>query len=308
MRRAIDPIKPVQLAACVFATTVPGRIYAEVPTYQWAAKLARSMIDLRAERIRPIPVEEYCRILHIKPKIKRFRWARVVDKTKKWYWYKGDTGLIHKVEGKGKLQLMLIPRLITMPSKDVRSRPPQALVDCLVLQAMVGEDAIEDHENNAFEYGGYCYSAEGLISVDIDQIDFIHLPGTIPTTSELDIFQSTSVLHPRLSEWTETLIQENNMQVGDRVKVIAGEYTGLIGQLMEINDDDVKVYIPCQDVVEDMVKHSVRASYRTGDQVKVVHGVHVDLVAWVVSVSSTNLKIVNVKKEIEVSNSCIFIE
>ena len=68
--------------------------------------------------------------------------------------------------------------------------------------------------------------------INVDDINIVPLPETIPTTNELAIFQTTPVLHRPLSSWTEMLIQENNMKVGDRVKVIAGEYVGLIGELM----------------------------------------------------------------------------
>ncbi|KAF9474831.1 hypothetical protein BDN70DRAFT_815019 [Pholiota conissans] len=70
-----------------------------------------------------------------------------------------------------------------------------------------------------------------------------------------------------------------------------------------IDDIEVVVYLPSQDLAENMPKNNVRASYSVGDQVKIVDGQHSGLLGWVVAVSSSMLRIVNIEGQIEVNVS-----
>lgn len=300
MYRAIDPA-PAKLALSAFATSLPGRIYAEVPTFQEAKTLARAISELDATHIRPLTLDEYFHVLRVTDVPKPHRWARVESKKKKWHWYKGDTGLVKKVEGQGKLYLYLIPRLTTPLLEKVQSQPPQALVNRLHLQNLPGAAVVVDGDGS-FKNGKETYNADGLMMVDLDDIDILPLAETLPTTTELTIFRSTKVIHNRMANWTETRIMENNMKVGARVKIIAGEYCGLVGELKEVSDEEFKVYIPSQGIIEDVMKNNVRASYQIGDQIKILCGKHQDLVAWIIAISPKILTILNVEKEIEVRN------
>lgn len=301
MKRVIDPDMPEKLALSVFSTAIPGRIYAEVPTFQQAVHLARTTSDLNATRIRPVPLDEYFRVLRVINIPKPCKWARIKGKKKKWHLYQGDTGIVIKVKGRENLIMYLIPRLVMTPLDEVLSRPPQELVDRLRLQNMVEDNAVSVDEDGCFEYDGFEYNADGLMMFNVDDVNIVPLAETLPTAIELAIFKATTVLGDQMANATNIRLRQRNMKVGDRVKVVMGEYSGLVGELTEVTDEEVKVYLPSQDITEDIRKNNVRAYYQVGDQVKVVCGQYSGLIAWIISIAPDTLRIVNIEKETEVS-------
>ncbi|KJA12624.1 hypothetical protein HYPSUDRAFT_109789, partial [Hypholoma sublateritium FD-334 SS-4] len=68
----------------------------------------------------------------------------------------------------------------------------------------------------------------------------------------------------------------------DKVIVVSGPYLNMTGEVMEMKENEVAVYLPSQDVIEDMHKDTVRADFAVGDQVRVLDGPSQGLVGWVI--------------------------
>jgi ribosomal protein L24 len=302
LQRACHPSTPEVLASSIVATPIPGRIYAEVTGFAQATKLARSLAELDPLRISLVPREDIPKILNFaSSRHVCQQWARVGGKKKKWHWYQGDTGLIEKVEGSRKKYLALIPRLVLEDVRGGQSRPRQALVERAVLEVQVGLSLVEDDEHGRFIWNKQTFSAEGLLLVDLDDIDILPLLETLPSSAELAVFRSTSLLSTETAVQTDRMIIQTRMNIGDRVKVMVGTYLGMLGNVVEMKENEVTVYLPSQDIIEDMLQDSVRAAFDIGDQVVVVDGERKGLVGWVIGISADRIRVLNIQDNIEVN-------
>lgn len=292
------------LATSVIATTMPGRIYAEARNYTQVQKLAQSYAELNPLKVSPVPQEDIFKILDFSPSHTDWPWAKVRGNRSKWRWYEGDMGLITRVEGRNKKCLALIPRI----NVEGQSRPPQALA---VRRNMEIRRAARAELYGRFVCEGDMFSAEGLLLVDLDNIPILPLFKPLPSSAELAVFRSTSLLSAVEENKTSQHIAQARMKTGDRVKVVSGPYCGLIGEVQAMKEDEVAVYLPSQGVLEDMPKDTVRAAFAVGDQVKVLDGQSKGLVGWVTVVSAGNmlrvlkvntLRVFNVEDPTEVDN------
>ncbi|KAF8192199.1 hypothetical protein BJ912DRAFT_925104 [Pholiota molesta] len=285
LQRACHPSTPEVLASSIVATPIPGRIYAEVTGFAQATKLARSLAELDPLRISLVPREDIPKILNFASSRHACQqWARVGGKKKKWHWYQGDTGLIEKVEGSRKKYLALISKTRFGG----------------LLEVQVGLSLVEDDEHGRFIWNKQTFSAEGLLLVDLDDIDILPLLETLPSSAELAVFRSTSLLSMETAVQTDRMIIQTRMNIRDRVKVMVGTYLGMLGNVVEMKENEVAVYLPSQDIIEDMLQDSVQAAFDIGDQVVVVDGERKGLVGWVIGISADRIRVLNIQDNIEV--------
>ena len=239
--------------------------------------------------------EEVSKILNFSHSHTHWPWARVRGNRQKWALYAGDTGLITKIEGHDEEYLALIPRI---PSEG-QSRPPQALIS---RSSRDVRSAARDRPNRRFSWKGCLFSAEGLLLVDLTKIAILPLSEPLPSLAELALFRSTSILSTAEAERTEQRISQGHMKRGDKVKVIAGSYVSLLGEIREIKEDEVAVYLPSQNVVENMTVDFIRVAFAIGDQVRVLEGPSQSVIGWVVDISANALRVVNAEAQIEVDD------
>ncbi|KAF8171489.1 hypothetical protein BJ912DRAFT_858193, partial [Pholiota molesta] len=123
----------------------------------------------------------------------------------------------------------------------------------------------------------------------------------LPSSAELAVFRSTSLLSTETAVQTDRMIIQMRMNIGDRVKVMVGTYLGMLGNVVEMKENEVAVYLPSQDIIEDMLQDSVRAAFDIGDQVVVVDGERKGLVGWVIGISADRIRVLNIQDNIEVN-------
>ncbi len=90
------------------------------------------------------------------------------------------------------------------------------------------------------------------------------------------------------------------MTIGDRVKVVSGAYLGLIGEVKEITEIEVAVYLHSQGIVENMLKDTLRTEFEIADQVRIFDGRNQGLVGWVTGTSTDKVHVSNTEVGIEV--------
>lgn len=281
------------MAASAVATTTPGRIYAEARSVDQVIKLARSFGELNPLKISPVPQEDIFKILGFSHSHIDWPWARVKKSRGKWSCYEGDTGLITKVEGRHKKFLALIPRIGGLGEvREGHYRPPPALAVRRDLD--IRRDA-QAGLPDRFIWDGQTFSAEGFLIVDLDNIPILPLLKPLPSSAELAIFRSTSLLSTAEANTTSQQIARARMKVGDRVKVVSGPYYHMIGEVKALKENEVAIYLSSQDVTEDMPMDTVRAEFKVGDQVKALDGQNKGVVGWVVGISEDMLRILDVK-------------
>ncbi len=166
---------------------------------------------------------------------------------------------------------------------------------------------VKDELFGRYVWKGQTFSDEGILLVDLDDISTLALLEPLPTSAELAIFRSTSLLSPEEAAQTEQQIEQARMNIGDRVKVISGPYLHLIGEIRGMKENEVSVFLSSQDIVEDMPKDSVRAAFRVADRVRILDGQYKGLVGWIIAVSESEraLRVLDIEAAIQVSASCM---
>ncbi len=138
--------------------------------------------------------------------------------------------------------------------------------------------------------------------MDLDDITVHSLSKPLPSSAELTLFQSTNLLSAAEAEKTAQQIAQTHLKAGDKVKVVSGPYLHLLGVLREVKENEATVYLPSQNIVDDMPKDCVRADFAIGDQVNVLDGKNRGLVGWVIGVSVGTLRVLDVETETEVNS------
>lgn len=94
----------------------------------------------------------------------------------------------------------------------------------------------------------------------------------IPTVQEFKSFLGCEVLLGEMARKTWARIQEATLAVHDRVKVVMGTFHGLLGRVVNLDDDEVDVFLPSHDIIEHVRISEVIKEFRVGDWVKVTAG------------------------------------
>ena len=203
----------------------------------------------------------------------------------------GDTGLIKNIEGRNKKYLALIPRISGL--QEGQARPPQALA---VRSHLEIREAATAELYGRFIWKGSLFSSEGFLLVDMDNVATLPLSEPFPSSAELALFRSTALLSTVEADKTAQKIARARMKTGDRVKIVSGPYYKMIGVIKEMKEDEVSVYLPSQDIVDDMPKDTVRAEFSVGDEVKVLDVQN----RGVIGISADKLHVLNVEANTEV--------
>ena len=146
------------------------------------------------------------------------------------------------------------------------------------------------------------FSSEGLLLIDLEKIAVFSSSEPLPTSAELALFRSTSLLSTITAKMTEDKIAQARMTIGDRVKVVSGTYIGLIGEIKGIEDIEVAVYFQSQGIVENILKDTLRTEFEIADQVRIFDGRNQGLVGWVTGTSTDKIHVSNVDAGIEVGD------
>ncbi len=123
---------------------------------------------------------------------------------------------------------------------------------------------MKDELFGRYVWKGQTFSAEGIQLVHLDDISILALLEPLPTSAELAIFRSTSLLSPEKAARTEQQMEQAHMNIGDRVKVVSGPYLHLIGEVRGMKENEVSVFLSSQDIVEDMPKDRRARSFSGG--------------------------------------------
>ncbi|KAF8952539.1 hypothetical protein BDZ97DRAFT_1681400, partial [Flammula alnicola] len=122
----------------------------------------------------------------------------------------------------------------------------------------------------------------------------------LPSMSVLMLFSSNDVLEADAHVRTENGIMTSQVKLHDRVKVVRGEYCGLLGQVEDVGENEITVYLSTQDLTENVLRTDVRLAFRVGDEVRVLDGPNSGLTGWVVNIFDEGMKILNMEKQAEV--------
>ncbi|KAF9470379.1 hypothetical protein BDN70DRAFT_781229, partial [Pholiota conissans] len=106
----------------------------------------------------------------------------------------------------------------------------------------------------------------------------------LPSLDELYMFRASTLLQESTFRRTLAAITQREIKIHDRVQIACGAYRGLTGQVLEISDQEARVYLHSQDDTASIALNELRVHVTIGDEVKIVRGVHRNHTGWVVSV------------------------
>ena len=301
LSRATHPTDPDVRAKSVIArSTFPGRIFAEVSSFSQARDLAASIPELNIHSIKRLSPEQTLFPLFVTNPfvVNPQTWVRIAGTGKGWKKYRGDICLV--VPAEDCLALVVIPRIRWNPGT-LHSRPPQRLCLQHEVKSTFGPELISDcDEKGYFKFQGRFFCREGFLVARLLDVDICRPQDDLPTKSELGLFAQYPLMESATLSRATARISQRVVKLHDRVKVVVGEYRGLSGRVVHLDDFEVGVYLESQDQIETFASSSVRLTFHTGDEVKITSGIHQGTTGWIVAVYEDTVTILNLEKPLEV--------
>lgn len=269
--------------------TLPGRVFVEAPTLEDAKRITANVSYLYASKTRQLSRDSYLSCLSegntYSPML--HHWVRL----RRPKLYKGDVGLIIRVEESLRIDVAVIPRIrflsVGVPKGD---RPPQKLIKMPEVERLLGPGSMRAINSLLFFTDEryceerYCESGQRILR-HLDSDSYIPAEA-MPTITELEMFQASHDVPEEALTKTLDRIKLESLQFGDQVKVLAGEYQGLLGEVEAIRGLEVRVAIPSQGVSQEILMHYLRRNFRIGDEVQIAVGPDSGFAGWVTAVDS----------------------
>jgi len=127
-------------------------------------------------------------------------------------------------------------------------------------------------------------------------INYLETENVLPTYEEIKIFMANQknpkyreIMHQSLKKLNDPSKRlRQNLIRGDRVKARMGEYKGLIGVVIDITDDYIKVDFPNQNLsINDTVKfksNEIQKNFEIGEKVKILVGKRKGIIGTVIKI------------------------
>ena len=195
MSRATHPTHPdIQAKSVIARSTFPGRIFTEVSSFAQAKRLASSIPELNPNAIKLLSPEQILSpLVVVNPfVVEPQTWVRIASTGKGWKKYRGDIGLVVKVEIG--LVLVVIPRIRWNPGV-LDSKPPQQFCLQHEVKSTFGVNSISAcNDDGFFKFQGHFYSREGFLVAQLSGVDLCQPQDDLPTKSELELFAKYPLL------------------------------------------------------------------------------------------------------------------
>ena len=223
--------------------------------------------------------------------------------------YKGDITLILHVDERSHLIIVVVVPRVNFTNKTTSGHPPQKLLNPFEVEHVLGPGSIS-LRNGRFllmdtKHHGelYCESGTRMLR-DLDTDSYIPAEA-MPTIIELEMFKPCVDIPDRVLTKTWDRIMLESLQFGDQVKILTGEYRGLLGEVEAIDGLEVQVTIPMQGVTHGILMPYLQRNFQIGDEVQVVTGLNAGFIGWVTAVEpgtegDPRIFVVNTSQEKEV--------
>lgn len=201
--------------------------------------------------------------------IQPLSWVRL----KRFGKYRDDLGFVHSVDPQSSVVSVYVVPRIKLDRKrkrknqgNRRSRPPAALFNAVTVADYYGDEEIVSI-NYLFRFQKDVYTFEGLLEGEYSPWD-VSVVNVNPTQAELELFRASG--HELVLDALRAGVVP--LQIGDRVQVVIGTFTGLTGRLVDIKSDSTVIF-----QTEDAARHEVYSSeirkfFSLGDYVAILHG------------------------------------
>ncbi|KAF9034908.1 hypothetical protein BJ165DRAFT_1409791 [Panaeolus papilionaceus] len=255
----------------------PVRVFIETDERHTVEELIKGVANVNAQDIKQVSEQQLDAVLcePLLPSIPSQSWIRIRHGGTLGRKYDGDIGLV--LTDEKDFEITMIPRIkgVQAPIRWDKQR----------------EDI--QNLNGRYRWGGRTYTDSGFLVVRFvkDQLRLDHHHGILPNRPELQLFHQLKELSPCALQSCLSAMDQQNLKLADKVKVISGELCNLVGEIQDLTNLDATVYISSQDCSYSVPLHQLRAYYQVGDAVAVVKGHYQGCWGWVVNVGACALDI-----------------
>ncbi|KAG6904420.1 hypothetical protein DXG01_010056, partial [Tephrocybe rancida] len=165
--------------------------------------------------------------------------------------------------------------------------PDPALFDAQIVVAAWGSQAVKKRSNREFIFKRKTYM-DGLQCLVTDQ--FYHKEA-IPTPSEFEFFCLSQVIPPEFIKHTTDVMAARCLEIGDSVKIVAGEVQGAVGKVLNIHYTQALVHIPRDDIQLFVLVDYLSRNIEIGDMVKVEIGEYKGILGFVIASEEDDITI-----------------
>ncbi|KAF8268029.1 hypothetical protein EI94DRAFT_1700548 [Lactarius quietus] len=272
-RRCLKPseIHPPAITLAFAQPSIPGYVFIKVFDVEAAVHAVKGFVTVRDKRPRFIAPTEYVGILSSRPH------SSTRIEIGQWVWclagqYRDNVGYVYETDISSQWSVLVafVPQIPQLGGKRKRDGWPAPHVwTAAELIQQYGNGKVKVLGSNKFVFGGSMYE-DGLVMEHVP-LSYLHAlehsPQNITPFVQSNMIRSHSPFHPCLKHFAQ-----DSTQVGNRILVVSGEHTGIIGCTETIQDHIMDV------VVESPEQHSgliIRVTLRNliphflpGDNVK----------------------------------------
>jgi len=233
---------PATAAVAVFGrATLPGRVFIEATSLKDARRMIANVSYVTPNKTKPVPQDDYQSCLTegntYTPSL--HHWVRL----RHLRLYKGDIALITYVgEQSLVIDVTVVPGWVFSDNKNTSGHPPKQLLNAFEVQRLLGPGSISLRNWRFLLMESeelHCESAHLLLS-DLDTNSYIPAEA-MPTITELEMFKPSYDVPEEILTKTQNRIMLESLQLRDQVKILAGEYQGLLGEVESIDGLEVQV-------------------------------------------------------------------
>ncbi|KAF5320862.1 hypothetical protein D9619_000113 [Psilocybe cf. subviscida] len=196
--------------------------------------------------------------------------------------YRGDTGLVVSHGVPPSLMLALLPRLNTQETTVTGARAAQDLRNCAFMQAAFPSN-VRPNTDDTFVWKGKVFTTDGLLLLPL--LATAIGPETLPAREELELFSQTTSLARATYVSTTRSLSRRCVKPGKRVKIVLGEYIGLVGIVNHVQDLVANVWLESESYLAEIPLECLKMHFLVGDQVKIMSGAPwKNAIGWVIDI------------------------
>ncbi|KAF8068625.1 hypothetical protein FPV67DRAFT_1668701 [Lyophyllum atratum] len=276
----------------------PGCVVIEAAAASDVADLCQAVSNVFSSEIHVVPSDHVRACLKEPPLFipRPASWVRLSKPP-----YEGDLAYVKALDFDSAPQLLVVPRIDFQRGKRRRGgRIEQALFDENRVRDVWGQQAVS-RRNQVLVFKGAVYDHGFLWLTTYD----CYPEEAVPTSEELALFLKSPSIPPAVFQRTVEIMGARRLQVGDSVKVVAGQAKGALGVVEDILNENVVVALGT--ISQTLPILALRKFIRIGDEVQVTVGPHAGFEGWVVALIEDSVLIYDHKtsKEVVVRSDCV---
>lgn len=235
----------IQIISAISVPKIVGYIFVEAMRAHYVKHAVDGILSLRSDIIKLLPLKEVPKVLKADPRKDINVEPNTFIRIKRGL-YGGDLGLIQIVDDDTNTAIVrVIPRIEN--SKDEQKiKPPAKLFDS---ESYPGAQPLASRNING---RAYSYKNQRFVNGLLEKrfpLDNLDKTNVLPSYEEVKVFRDAEpsdkikniIMKTLANSIDESKRLQKSLEKGDKVKVISGDLINLVGVVLEVNEDFVKV-------------------------------------------------------------------